>query len=234
MERLFVRILNTSLIVLGFLTLAGSILVLAFLAFAAMPILSADTKSRDVHVLYESLNQLSGSITSHTNNDQTASFSQASALVSRVCAARAQLAKALSNGQLDLDLSKCGGSLSDAGPGSRQANHLSEEASYLEAATKDPQLTSKYAPTSDQSAVASEIEEIESAFEHKFNDAAQTDDERKGNEQTKVMLAKTSSLALLATAVSLFMTFLIIAFLIVAIRIEKHLSAISDTMAHRA
>ncbi len=231
MERLFVRILNLSLVILGFVTLAGTVVILILLALTAAPLMSANTQAHQLHVAYVPLSQVSGSTPSSNDLLSSPASSEFPTYLTRICAAREALVRILSKGQLHVDQQNCRAEVAAEYSGDRQQNYFTQETRYLEAAAKDPQLTIKYPPSADKLTILREVSKIQEAFTKKFDAQAQADDARLQNENARIMLGKAYATTLVTAALATFLAFLIIAFLIVAIRIEKHIGTISNKMS---
>jgi len=149
---------------------------------------------------------------------------------SAACNSANKMVGFLSDGKLEWTVSNCVSGYVNGDVSDRTINQLNQLSAYMDAARADPQMRSKYPPTADKDTVGRYVGEIEDNFNSEFSKAAAVDDERKAKAVTEANEARASATVWGAFAISMFGSFLFIAFLIVAIRIEKHLGNVVQKM----
>jgi hypothetical protein len=232
METFFVRVLTGTLLVAGFVTLLGAVAAAGFGAVALMPALLADTADSQISVRYNPISSITGFVpsTADTGGSSSETFPLKSD-AARLCQAQSALISYLSNNQFSItDLGKCSdnrATLAENRWGTRAQNYLAQAAAYWAAIKQDPQVRSKYSnPNLDEPGWAGVVSDIDNEFNDKFDREVANDDRRKSEAQALAIAGKASAIALGTVAVSAFLGFLVVAFLIVAIRIERHLAGL--------
>ena len=236
MEKLFIAILNRSL-------LSGCMLLLAAAAIAALlagvNYLNAKNPAVDngyINVAYVPLTPLTASEAAPgTPEDLSRPSPEDIRLREQAtpsCQALGRVAAAISNKRLDLHgdgLIACEKvqAATAKGFGDKAGNYLTEAAGYFGQLANDPHLAARYPDTSNDDQTRLTLDQLARDFEAKFQ--AQV-----GAQETKnqAALAEAAGQRLAATtylmaAGAAFLGFLYIAFLMVFLRIEKHLDKMS-------
>jgi hypothetical protein len=223
MERLFVRILNVALLVAGFVALLGTLGALALLCLNGYPALFAETENRQLTIHYQPLSTVSAITTVEGATVTSTGDRSLKRAAELACDAENRLTLLLSNNALQRTVSSCVSNYLNGQSYDREVNQLEQLAGYMDAARSDPQIKSKYPPTNDKETLAKYLAELETNFNTAFAKAADADDARKAKAAAEAAEARAVAAIWGAAAVSMFISFLFVAFLIVAIRIEKHL-----------
>ena len=232
MERIFVRILSVTLLVVGSLALAGTCVAVTLLLTNGIPAITADTAKRDVQVQYQPLSTVSATAVSQSGEATGQSSSSLRQAAQAACLAKQKLVKTLSAGQLEITVSECiDGLMTSSSDDERALNMTLQIRKYLDAARSDPQISSEYPPSKDVQMVNGYLQTILSKFDKRFKEAVARDDSRQSHAQARAVLAKASIALWGGAALSMFLVFLFIAFLIVAIRVEKHIDEIRASLS---
>lgn len=232
MENLFVRILEKTLLILGLIFLVCTIGAAIYAGAGLYPSLipTPDTSQR-VEVQYQPL------ATRGASHDKAASQAVAAPTsnaplqgASAVCAAEDRFIGALTNGGMRIDnFEQCGQqkveNANDAAP-DREVDYLTAERSWFDSLTADPALK-KTIPHKNADEVQKAIESEESRFAKAFSDRVSSDNQRSEDLAMRQEFGKLAAVAAGITAASCFALFLVIAFLIVAVRVERHLRAMA-------
>jgi hypothetical protein len=236
MENRFIKILNSTLVALAFVALLVTGAALLFITLDARQAFFAQTSDQPISVTYQPVNivsaQASGSLQGSTTpqtNDPTA------AAAKKYCEALDTLYRFVSKDQFALnDKSKCETAILEQARsefGDRAENFLSDEADYIRAVLNDDQSRARF-NIPDGADLSSEtdkyVDEVTTKFGQEFHAAVARDDERKATELAASIRAKTAEIALGGLAIGAFFSFLIIAFLLVAVRLERHVGVISS------
>jgi hypothetical protein len=231
MEKLFVGILNITLLVVGFIALLVAAGATAFAIFALAPSLFANTSSSNVSIHYAPVSEVSGTVSSAPGGDGSLSTTASPDIdkgAADVCKARSDFVDRVSNSQLSLDSGQCKTAVANDAEStwdSRALNFLRQSASYWHALLSDPQLQTKYSEQG-KSSIDGYLDKIDAEIADKFAKEVSKDEKRKEAAEATVLAGRGAALVLAGVAASAFMSFLFIAFLIVATRIEKHLAGL--------
>jgi hypothetical protein len=239
MENLFVRLLNATLLIAAFLSLLVVVGALIFIGLNIKQSVFPDISNREITVPYQPANiasahgvQLSPAAPTNANTD---SDSLAAAQAS--CNATNALFTFVSNGKFGLaNSAKCPRTILDGATaqfGDRAQNFLSARAIYIKALLADDQARAIFTapPDADISAFTDKsLSDVDAAFSEQFRNLAAADDARKLRELTSTAESKSLALVCAGIAASAFISFLIVAFLLVAVRVEKHLGNIAEKM----
>jgi hypothetical protein len=150
MERLFVRILNITLLGAGFIALLIAAVTAAFAVLTLTPSMLAKTSNSYLSLHYTPVSEVSGSVPSpqgDSGSTDSAISPDIDAAAADLCKAKSEFVDRVSNRQLSFDPSKCKGPIeSDAETtwGDRELNFLKESASYWHALLSDSQLLTEY------------------------------------------------------------------------------------------
>lgn len=225
MENLFVRILNVTLLAAGFLALCAAIISALVAVVSYSGAWTANTSPQSVEVAYQPISVVGGSASLPTGS---AMITPLDPVADSFCRTRNSLYSHLSSGKFRAadDCKARIIAVAQQFAGERAKNFLEQFTTYLQKAASDAQLSTKYPPTDSSETLDSYEQQIEQPFRDKFSTAATTDDQRRVGEEAKMASASARAWFAGTAAVSTFMSFLIIAFLIVAIRIEKHIGKI--------
>jgi len=232
MEVFFVRILNRTLVILGVIALASSIIAVLTAAIMFGPSLMGTSSPKQVTVTYTPLNEVSATISSPSATTSS-SASTASAEATAVCNAKSKLVMLVTKNQLSIpDIPKCAEGwderASDSYP-ARATNYLHQLAEYYGAIANDRQAATKYSG-SEPDELSNHLADIDKEFNAKFSAIASKDDDRLESDAEKSIARSFIGYAALYSAGAAFFSFLVIAFLLVATRIEKHLSNIETKL----
>ena len=235
MEALFVKILNSTLLFFAFsclLLAGGAVLILGFNVGTAF---FANTSTENVSVEYQPANVVSaeGSGSLEATPSRHSEDSELLKAARESCNATNALIEFISKNQLGLANSdKC---ISDElnsialQYSDRSQNYFTERVRYMKAVLADSQARAVFniAPGADVNDETNKyVNDINSRFDDKFRAAATVDDARKAREFGASMQAKAATIVLASAAATAFFAFLIIAFLLVAVRLEKHVGSI--------
>lgn len=234
MEKLFVRILNVALLIAGFVALLGTVGALALLCLNGYPALFSETGNRQLAVHYRPLSTVSAVTTVEGAAVTQSGDQNLKRAAEQACNAENRMALLLSNNALMRTVSSCVSNYLNGVVFDREVNQLEQLAGYMDAAHVDPQIKSKYPPTGDKETLGKYLAELEASFNTEFAKAADADDARKAKAATEAAEARAVAAIWGATAVSMFISFLFVAFLIVAIRIEKHLGNMEQKLPRTA
>ena len=241
MEKLFIQILNRTLLVGCVVLLAGAILVAIGAGVTFLKGLNPRADHSDVMVAYAPLPPLPPA----TADPAESSSSQLSPedlslmnLATRGCEAIGHMAKAISVNKLDLHgagLTTCEKDQVNAAKefGDKAQNYLSVFSSYFDSMVNDAHVTTNYQNLSDDQTRAL-VDEVAKNFALKYKNEIDAQNARNAAAQFDAAADRLMSATLLGIAGAAFLAFLFIAFLIVFLRIEKHLdimSAQSDNAA---
>jgi hypothetical protein len=228
-EKLFVRILNVSLLVAAFICLAVTVVTAAVALISLSAAYSQRTSSSKIEVTYRPISVVSASATvprASSGGNQGGERSGLRAAIDTYCNTLALLDSKLSENKL-VHSSCVGDMQSVAQPeGDRTENYFEQKTSYLKAALTDPQLATKYPPTSDSTLLGSNEDQIVKPFEEEFAAKAGKDDQDKAAAEVNAGAQRLSFYYEATIAAGAFLMFVLIAFLIVATRIERHLESI--------
>jgi len=235
-EKLFIRILNRSLLV-GCVLLLASALLIAFLAaihfFASSnPIVDHS----DIVVTYVPLppvvpNATDAAAGGNSTDRISTEDMELMQIATPGCEALSKFAYIITDKRLDFHgngLTVCeSAQLQMAkGFGDKAVNYLDDFSSYAEQLASDPHVATNYRGLTDDQAKAA-VDAAIGDFAAKFRTAIEAQSAKNQNAQSDAIAHRIRSMALLGAAGAAFLTFLFIAFLIVFLRIEKHLEVIS-------
>lgn len=232
MEATFVKILNRSLVILGFCTLLLSVLAAVFAGVMLLPSLFGPQETQPIVVTYRPLSEVSGKASSGSANSSNTPASSASKEAIASCEARDTFVKRVTKNDLHIDVNKCAEGQDEHAREVfvvRAENYLDQKSKYYVALASDPQTTSKY-QSSEVDEVNGYLEAIDKEFDDSFSALAHRDDERVTDANAKSILRSSTGHILMGVAAASFVAFLVIAFLLVAIRIEKHLLGVEAKM----
>jgi hypothetical protein len=236
MEYLFVRLLNATLLTCAFLSLLVVVGAVGFLGLNIRQATFPDASNRDITVPYHPSNVVSArsADTSRPAPSNANADSDSLAAARASCNATNDLYVFVSSGKFNLANSeKCPSAMLDAATseyGDRALNYLSARAAYIKALLADDQARAIFTvpPNADISAFTDKaLSDVDATFSQQFHTAAATDDARKLRELALAAESKNIVFLCAGVAASAFISFLIVAFLLVAVRVEKHLGNIA-------
>jgi len=234
-ERLFVRILNSTLLVCAVISLLVVLGALVFLGLAVNRAVFAQTESTHIAVPYQPANVISGQGGANPGAATPDPNAELLKAARASCDATNALGEFISNKQLSLsNADKCPQTESSGAQsafGDRAENYLTERAAYIRALLADPQARAMFnIPAGGDVAAMTQkyVDDLDTNFAERFHNLAAADDARKAREIGAAIDARTAALGLGAIAGAAFFAFLVIAFLIVAVRLEKHLGHIAE------
>jgi hypothetical protein len=238
MEKLFISILNRTLL-LGCLLLIAIAVILAIIS--GIDFLNAGKPAIDkgyVNVAYLPLTPLTPGeaapgITENLSSQPTQEDIKLREQATPSCQALGRIAATISNKRLDYHgegLTNCEKAQVETAKefGSKAANYLIEAGNYFGDLANDPHLAIRFPDTGRDDQTRQTLDELSKDFESKFR--AQVGAQNAKNESAVVEAAaqRLAGMTLLTVAGGAFLGFLYIAFLIVFLRIEKHLEKMSD------
>jgi hypothetical protein len=236
MEKLLIRILNRALLVGCVVLLAGAVLmaVIAGINFLAAGHPAADHS--DIAIAYVPLPPLPPPSTATApNENSTDRLSPEDIQLMRTatpgCQALGRFASTISSNRLEFHgsgLTTCErAQLKTAKEfGDRAVNYLTASLSYFAALANDPHVGANYQNLTDDQAKAV-VDGISSDFAEKFRGEIEAQNSRNVAAQVDATARRIMFMTLFGAAGAAFFAFLFIAFLIVFLRIEKHLETIS-------
>jgi hypothetical protein len=238
MERFFIRILNVALVVAAFVSLVVVCGAVGILSLYASKAFFSDTSNRHVSIQYQPSNVVSAQAVGSlgAGSPSTSETNSLTAAAQATCNASDELFKFISNNQYGADYTKCVTMHIDVASvryGDRAENFLTERTAYIKSLLLDPQALAMFnipAGSDVKASTAKYIDDFETSFEQKFLAAVASDDARKARESAASMDAKATALVLASVSATAFIAFLIIAFLLVAVRVEKHLGNIETKL----
>jgi hypothetical protein len=230
MEKLFIRILNRTLLVGCVLLLTGAVLMAITAGTNYIEGSDPPADHSDIIVTYTLLPPLptAATATADSSTDQVppedlALMNQATA----GCEAIGHIAKAISANKLEFHgagLTTCEKDQVGTAKkfGARAQNYLSASSSYFSAMTSDPHVATNYQNLSDdQTKIV--IDNLTEDFASKFQAEIDAQNTKNASAQVNAAAHRVMSMTYISIAGSAFLAFLFIAFLIVFLRIEKHL-----------
>ncbi len=239
MEKLFIRILNRSLLIGCLLLLAGALFtaMLAGINFLASSNPTFD--HGDIVVSYTPLPPVlpsagGSSAEGNANNRLSPEDIKLMQVATPGCEALGKFAATLTDKRLDFrgsGLTVCeSAQLETAKTFSDKAlNYLTDFSSYTQQLANDPHVATNYGSLSDDQAKTA-VDAVVNDFAAKFRAAIEAQNSRNQDAQASAIAHRIQSMTELVAAGIAFLAFLFIAFLIVFLRIEKHL----DTMSHQS
>lgn len=230
MENLFVRILNSSLVVFAFVCLAIAGIALAFVLIAAPGAFFSDTASRPIAVAYKAGGGGAGAAKDAAPAEDPALAAAAKAS----CDASNALYEFMSDKKLSLaDPGKCPADDADQAKqqfGDRAVNYLNARADYIKALIADGNPHKKF-PMQDDADVGTQgsqyFNDTEAKFAAEFNAGVAADEARKAKAEIVSVESKGAEIVYGCIAAMAFFTFLVAGFLFTAARIERHVGGIA-------
>src|SRR5579863_885998 len=234
MEKLFIQILNRALLV-GCLMLLATAVLMAITAGANF--IEGGTPRpdhSDVLVTHAVLPPLppEASPSPNTSSDQMSPADlKLMALATRGCQAIGRIARTVSVNKLDLlgaGLTTCEKDQVDQakGFGDRAENYLAVFSNYFDSMANDPHVATNYQNLSDDQTKAL-VDDISKDYASKFQAEIEAQNMRNAAAEVDAANHRVMSATYLGIAGGAFLAFLFIAFLIVFLRIEKHLNIMS-------
>jgi hypothetical protein len=239
MEKLFIRILNRSLLV-GCLVLLAATLCTALLAGINFLASSNPTIDHgDIVVSYTLLppvlpNAGGNSAGGNANSRISPENMKLMQVATPGCEALGKFAATITDKRLDFrgsGLTVCESAQLETAKtfGDKALNYLMGFSSYTQQLANDPHVATNYGSLSDDQAKAA-VDAVVSDFAAKFRAAIDAQNSKNLDAQASAIAHRIQSMTELAAAGAAFLAFLFVAFLIVFLRIEKHL----DTMSHQS
>lgn len=236
MEKLFIRILNRSLLA-GCILLLGSAVLVALLAvFNFLESRNPNIDNSELVVTYVPLPPvLPSAPTSNAEDNLTGRFSQEDVKLMRIatpgCLALGKFASTITDKRLDFHgggLTICERAQLETAKsfGDKAVNYLTQFSNYTQQLSNDPHVATNYGSLSDDQAKTA-VDGIVGDFAAKFRAAIEAQNSKNSDARADAATHRILSVTLLAAAGTAFVTFLFIAFLIVFLRIEKHLEIMS-------
>lgn len=238
LEKLFIRILNRTLLVACVVLLIGTIITAVW---AGITFFDANNPAIDrgyLAVAYVPLPPLEPTAAKTSSaQDSSAQLSPEDIkLMSQAtpgCQALGHFASAITNGRLQIigsSLTTCEKAQLTAAKAfdDRAANYLSEFATYFSQLSKDAHLSTRYQNLSDGDASVV-VEREADAFTAKFRGMIEAQNSKNQAALADASVRRLTALSSLGAAGAAFFAFLLIAFQIVFLRIEKHLEKMSDS-----
>ncbi len=230
MEKLFIRILNRTLLVGCVLLLAGAILMAITAGTDYIEGSNPSVDHSDIVVAYVPLPPLptspaapADSSTGQVPPADLALMNQATA----GCEAIGRIAKTISLNKLEFHgagLTTCEKDQVNTAKefGARAQNYLSVSSSYFATMANDPHVATNYQNLDDDQ-TKTVVDQLVRDFASKFRAEIDAQNTSNANAQVDASAHRIMSMTYLGIAGSAFLSFLFIAFLIVFLRIEKHL-----------
>ena len=238
MEKLFISILNRTLLLGCVLLLAGAVI---FGLVAAVNFLNSKNPEIDkgyVSVAYVPLtpltpNEAAPGTREALSDHPTPEELRLRAEATQSCQALGRISATISNKRLDIKgagLTACEKTRAAAAEefGAKADNYLSASASYFNELAGDPHLATRYPDTGSDEQARQTIDEMVGDFTDKFREQVNAQDTRNEAAAAGASAERLASGAYLTVAGAAFLGFLYIAFLIVVLRIEKHLERMSE------
>lgn len=239
MEKLFISILNRTLL-LGCVFLLACAVVIALLA--GITFLNSKNPAIDkgyVSVAYMPLTPLTpNEAAPGTSEDLTDRPTQEDlklrALATPSCQSLGHISAAISNKRLDMHaagLTACEKAQAIVATqfGAKAENYLNESATYFTQLAGDPHLATRYPDSGGDEQTRQTIDEMVRDFGDKFQAQVNVQDTKNQAAAADALTQRLASMTYLTVAGAAFLGFLSIAFLIVFLRIEKHLEKMSET-----
>jgi hypothetical protein len=235
MEKLFIKILNRTLLVGCVLLLASAVLMAITAAANYLEGSTPPVDHSDVMVTYSLLPPLppAAAAAANSSTGQVAPEDlQLMEQATRGCQAIGRIAKTISANKLDLQgagLTTCErDQLNQAKEfGDRPGNYLTVFSSYFDSMANDPHVATNYQNLSDDQTRAF-VDDLAKDFASKFRAEIEAQNSKNAAAQVDATAHRIMSMTYLGIAGSAFLAFLFIAFLIVFLRIEKHLEVMSE------
>ena len=237
MEKLFIAILNRSLLS-GCLLLLGVTVIVALLAIVNF--VGAKNPGIDhgyVNVAYVPLTPLSATEAAPGTGEDLSNRPSPDDIRLREqatpgCQALGRVAAAISNKRLDMrgeGLIACEKSQATTAKefGDKAGNYLSELAGYFGQLTNDPHLAARYPDTGGDDQTRLTLDELARDFESKFQAQVSAQDSKNEAALADAAAQRLAATTYLIAAAAAFLGFLYLAFLIVFLRIEKHIDKMS-------
>lgn len=242
MENVFVKILNSTLLVFALICLVVAGLAFAFVLGFAPRAFLADTSDRPVTVAYHSAApSASASKDESTAGADSGTASEDPKLAAAAkdsCDASNALYEFMSDKRYSLaDRESCPKSEAEqakANYDSRAVNYLEQRVAYIKAAIAEGRPHDRFPLPEDDSAgdkAGQYFNDIDAKFQEAFNKAAQQDEARKARAGTAAMEGKAVEIAFGTISAMAFFTFLVTGFLLMAARIERHVGMIAERTA---
>ena len=241
MEKLFISILNRTLL-LGCLLLLAIAVIVAIIA--GVNFLNAKNPATDkgfVAVAYVPLTPLTPSeavpgTTEDLANRPSPDDIKLREQATQSCQALGHIAATISNRRLDIHgegLTSCEKAQAETAKefGAKAGNYLIEAAGYFNQLANDPHLATRYPDTGSDDQTKQILNEMGKDFELKFQAQVSAQDAKNEAAIVEATAQRLAAMTFLTVAGAAFLGFLYIAFLIVFLRIEKHLEKMSDDSA---
>lgn len=239
METVFVKILNSALLVFALLCLVITGLAFAFVLAMAPSAFFSDTADRPVTVVYHSAAAASseqkdeGAAPAADNEDpKIAAAAKAS------CDASNALYEFMTDKRYSLaDRDNCPKTEAEQTKqnyGDRALNYLEQRVSYIKAVIAEGRPHQRFPMPDDDSAgdkSGQYFNDIDGKFQAEFAAAAARDEARKARAQASSLEGRAAEVAFGTVSAMAFFTFLVTGFLLMAARIERHVGAIADKTA---
>lgn len=235
-EKLFIRILNRSLLVGCVLLLAGALLVGLLAGINFLASINPTVDRSDILIAYIPLPPvLPSAESSATDGNSTGRTSPEDLKLMRMatpgCQALGKFASIITNQRLDFrgsGLTVCERAQLQTAKsfGDKAVDYLSVFSGYMEQLARDPHVATNYRSLTDDEAKAA-VDVAVNDFASKFKAAIEAQNSRNLEAQAAAISHRIWSVTLLGVAGAAFLAFLFIAFLIVFLRIEKHLEIMS-------
>jgi len=238
MEKLFISILNRTLLFGCVLLLACAVIVAILAGSTFLNSQSPGIDKGFVSVAYVPLTPL-------TPNEAAPGTSEVLAdrptqedlklreLATPSCQALGHISATISNRRLDMHgagLTACEKAQAIIATqfGGRAENYLTESATYLTQLASDPHLATRYPDTGSDEQTRQTMDEMVRDFGEKFQAQVNAQDTKNEAAAANALTQRLASMTYLTVAGAAFLGFLYIAFLIVFLRIEKHLEKMSE------
>jgi hypothetical protein len=235
-EKLFIRILNRSLLVGCILLLAGALLVGVLAGINFIASMNPAVDHNEIVITYIPLPPVLPNTTSAAEEGNSAGrISQEDVKLMRMatpgCQALGKFASIITNQRLDFrggGLTVCERAQLQMAKsfGDKAMNYLSVFSAYMDQLARDPHVAANYGSVSDDDAKAA-VDVAVNDFASKFKAAIGSQNTKNLDAQADAIAHRIRSFTLLGVAGAAFLSFLFIAFLIVFLRIEKHLELMS-------
>lgn len=245
MEKLFISILNRTLLLGCVLLLASAVTIAIVAGVNFLNGRNPDIDKGYVNVAYVPLTPLTpGEAAPGTAEDLTDRPSQEDiklrAQATPGCQALGRVATTITNKRLDIrgsGLTACEKTLAETAKefDAKAANYLSEAAGYFNQLANDPHLATRYPDAGGDDQARQILEGLSRDFESKFQAQVNAQDAKNTAAIAEASEERLAGMTFLTVAGIAFLGFLCIAFLIVFLRIEKHLEKVSENgMPHGA
>ena len=239
MEKLFISILNRALL-LGCVLLLACAVIVGLLAGITFLISKNPTIDKGfVTVAYVPLTPLTpNEAAPGTSEDLTDRPTQEDlklrGLATSSCESLGHISATISNKRLDMHgagLTACEKAQAVLAKqfGTKAENYLNESATYFTQLANDPHLATRYPDTGSNEQTRQTMDEFVRDFGEKFQAQVSAQDTKNETAATDALTQRLASMTYLIIAGAAFLGFLYIAFLIVFLRIEKHLEKMSET-----